>query len=216
MTQLENSVTTVRLGKRAVPVVFFPSAVDFILLVCAGGRQLELLGRAAVDRRQLTGKMKSTALAIGMSGTASPRRTIVLSLAKANSVILESPERDVTRPFRPKCSKHCLGGTSCGTGERYLVLFRGSGGQRLWRGVPCNAAYPTRSVCSTLAGALVLAASVPPAALALARDLRRVRPPQARLRLETGSRGHASWAAAWLARGSLCGGVNSVSSHLLL
>jgi len=36
----------------------------------------------------LTGKMKSTALVIGMSGTASPRRTIVLSLAKANSVIL--------------------------------------------------------------------------------------------------------------------------------
>ena len=56
MTQLENSVTTVRLGKRAVPVVFFR--------------------RAAVDRRQLTGKMKSTALGIGMSGTASPRRTI--------------------------------------------------------------------------------------------------------------------------------------------
>ena len=43
---------------------------------------------AVVDRRQLTGKMKSTALVIGMSGTASPRRTIVLSLAKANSVIL--------------------------------------------------------------------------------------------------------------------------------
>ena len=87
MPQLENTVslTIVRLGE-AVPVVFFSSAVDFILLVCAGGRQL--LGRAAVDRRQLTGKMKSTALAIGMSGTASPRRTIVLSLAKANSVIL--------------------------------------------------------------------------------------------------------------------------------
>ena len=101
MPQLENTVslTIVRLGE-AVPVVFFSSAVDFILLVCAGGRQL--LGRAAVDRRQLTGKMKSTALAIGMSGTASPRRTIVLSLAKANSVILESPERDVKRPFRPK------------------------------------------------------------------------------------------------------------------
>ena len=47
-----------------------------------------LLERQVVDRRQLTGKMKSTALAIGMSGTASPRRTIVLSLAKANSVIL--------------------------------------------------------------------------------------------------------------------------------
>ena len=125
MPQLENTVslTIVRLGE-AVPVVFFPSAVDFILLVCAGGRQLELLGRAAVDRRQLTGKMKSTALAIGMSGTASPRRTIVLSLAKANSVILESPERDVKRPFRPKSST-VLGGTHCGTSTRYLCLFRG-------------------------------------------------------------------------------------------
>ena len=113
MPQLENTVslTIVRLGE-AVPVVFFSSAVDFILLVCAGGRQL--LGRAAVDRRQLTSKMKSTALAIGMSVTASPRRTIVLSLAKANSVILESPERDVKRPFRPKSST-VLGGTHCGT-----------------------------------------------------------------------------------------------------
>ena len=87
-----------------------------------------LLERQVVDRRQLTGKMKSTALAIGMSGTASPRRTIVLSLAKANSVILESPERDVKRPFRPKSST-VLGGTHCGTGERYLVLCRGS---RVW------------------------------------------------------------------------------------
>ena len=112
MPQLENTVslTIVRLGE-AVPVVFFPSAVDFILLVCAGGRQL-------------TGKMKSTTLAIGMSGTASPRRTIVLSLAKANSVILESPERDVKRPFRPKSST-VLGGTHCGTSRRYLYLFRG-------------------------------------------------------------------------------------------
>ena len=48
MPQLETTVslTIVRLGE-AVPVVFFPSAVDFILLVCAGGRQL--LGRAAVE-----------------------------------------------------------------------------------------------------------------------------------------------------------------------
>ena len=120
MPQLENTVslTIVRLGE-AVPVVFFSSAVDFILLVCAGGRQL--LGRTAVDRRQLTGKMKSTALAIGMPGTASPRRTIVLSLAKANSVILESPERDVKRPFRPKSST-VLGGTHRGTSAA-LPLF---------------------------------------------------------------------------------------------
>ena len=83
-----------------------------------------LLERQVVDRRQLTGKMKSTALVIGMSGTASPRRTIVLSLAKANSVILESPERDVKRPFRPKSST-VLGGTHCGTSRRYLYLFRG-------------------------------------------------------------------------------------------
>ena len=83
-----------------------------------------LLERQVVDRRQLTGKMKSTAHVIGMSGTASPRRTIVLSLAKANSVILESPERDVKRPFRPKSST-VLGGTHCGTSRRYLYLFRG-------------------------------------------------------------------------------------------
>ena len=72
---------------------------------------------AVVARRQLTGKMKSTALAIGMSGTASPRRTIVLSLAKANSVILESPERDVKRPFREK--QHCFG--------RYSLRYLGGG-----------------------------------------------------------------------------------------
>ena len=63
--------------------VFFPSAVDFILPAVPDAART-----AVVDRRQLTGKMRSTALEIGMSGTASPRRTIVLSLAKANSVIL--------------------------------------------------------------------------------------------------------------------------------
>ena len=91
MTHLENavSVTIVRLGK-AVSKVFFPSAVD--------------------------GKMKSTALEKNTTASASPRRTIVLSLAKANSVILESPERDVKRPFLPKSST-VLGGTHCGTGE---------------------------------------------------------------------------------------------------
>ena len=47
-----------------------------------------LLERQVVDRRQLTGKMKSTALEKNTTGSASPRRTIVLSLAKANSVIL--------------------------------------------------------------------------------------------------------------------------------
>ena len=100
MTHLENavSVTIVRLGK-AVPKLFFPSAVDFILqagrhaaaqlqVSSSCRRYPTLLERQVVDRRQLTGKMKSTALGIGMSGTASPRRTIVLSLAKANSVIL--------------------------------------------------------------------------------------------------------------------------------
>ena len=63
-----------------------------------------LLERQVVDRRQLTGKMKSTAHVIGMSGTASPRRTIVLSLAKANSVIL-GPLTSLSRPV-PR-----LGGT---------------------------------------------------------------------------------------------------------
>ena len=74
--------TIVRLGE-AVPDIPIASAVDFILPVNC---------------------RRSTAARIGMSGTASPRRTIVLSLAKANSVILESPERDVKRPFRPKSS----------------------------------------------------------------------------------------------------------------
>ena len=102
--------TIVRLGE-AHPVVFFSSAVDFILPVncrrsttavraggaaCRGSASGEFIlpavpdaaRTAVVDRRQLTGKMKSTALAIGMSGTASPRCTIVLAMAKANSVIL--------------------------------------------------------------------------------------------------------------------------------
>ena len=43
---------------------------------------------AVVDRRQLTGKMKSTALEKNTTGSASPRRTIVPSLATASSVIL--------------------------------------------------------------------------------------------------------------------------------
>jgi len=58
-----------------LPSIPIASAVDFILPVCAGSRQL--LGRAAVDRRQLTGKMKSTALGKNTTGTASSRRTIV-------------------------------------------------------------------------------------------------------------------------------------------
>ena len=47
-----------------------------------------LLERQVVDRRQLTGKMKSTALEKNTTGSASPRRTIVLSLTTASSVIL--------------------------------------------------------------------------------------------------------------------------------
>ena len=43
---------------------------------------------AVVDHRQLTGKMKSTALEKNTTGSASPRRTIVLSLTTASSVIL--------------------------------------------------------------------------------------------------------------------------------
>ena len=54
---------------------------------------------AVVDRRQLTGKMKSTALEQNTTGSASPRRTIVPSLATASSVILvlketEAPKAD--------------------------------------------------------------------------------------------------------------------------
>ena len=53
--------TIVRLGE-ALPVVFFsPDAAR----------------TAVVDRRQLTGKMKSTALEKNTTGSASPRRTIV-------------------------------------------------------------------------------------------------------------------------------------------
>ena len=81
-----------RLGE-ALPVVFFSSAVDFILPVnCRraaphAAAQLQvssscrryptLLERQVVDRRQLTGKMKSTALGKNNFGTALPRRTIV-------------------------------------------------------------------------------------------------------------------------------------------
>ena len=100
------------------------SGTDVVEAGAGGERPAPQKKEQQVDRRQLTGKMKPTALAIGMSGTASPRRTIVLSLAKANSVILESPERDVKRPFRPKSST-VLGGNHCGTSRRYLYLFRG-------------------------------------------------------------------------------------------
>ena len=105
MTHLENavSVTIVRLGK-AVPKLFFPSAVDFILPVncrrsttscrpaCRGSASGEFIlpavpdaaRTAVVDRRQLTGKLKSTALEKNTTGSASPRRTIVPSLATAS------------------------------------------------------------------------------------------------------------------------------------
>ena len=53
---------------------------------------------AVVDRRQLTGKMKSPALEKNTIGTASPRRTKVLTLAKASSVILGRCENAVTTP----------------------------------------------------------------------------------------------------------------------
>ena len=55
---------------------------------------------AVVDRRQLTGKMKSPALEKNTIGTASPRRTKVLTLAKASSVILGRCENAVTTGIR--------------------------------------------------------------------------------------------------------------------
>ena len=132
--------TIVRLGE-ALPVVFFSSAVDFILPVncrrsttavraasgtagkmnspeaeprhaappaacrpaCRGSASGEFIlpavpdaaRTAVVDRRQLTGKMKSPALEKNTIGTASPRRTKVLTLAKASSVILGRCENAV-------------------------------------------------------------------------------------------------------------------------
>ena len=47
-----------------------------------------LLERQVVDRRQLTGKMKSTALGKNNFGTALPRRTIVTLTAFSRCVIL--------------------------------------------------------------------------------------------------------------------------------
>jgi len=125
--------TIVRLGE-ALPVVFFSSAVDFILPVncrrsttavraasgtagkmnspeaeprhagrhaaggaaCRGSASGEFIlpavpdaaRTAVVDRRQLTGKMKSTALGKNTFGTASPRRTIVRLTAFSRCVIL--------------------------------------------------------------------------------------------------------------------------------
>ena len=52
---------------------------------------------AVVDRRQLTGKMKSTALEKNTTGSASPRRTIVLSLTTASSVILVLKETEAAK-----------------------------------------------------------------------------------------------------------------------
>ena len=52
---------------------------------------------AVVDRRQLTGKMKSTALEKNTTGSASPRRTIVPMLATASSVILVLKETEAAK-----------------------------------------------------------------------------------------------------------------------
>ena len=56
---------------------------EFILPAVPGAART-----AVVDRRQLTGKMKSTALEKNTTGSASQRRIIVPSLATASSVIL--------------------------------------------------------------------------------------------------------------------------------
>ena len=53
--------------------------------------------QSVVDRRQLTGKMKSTALEKNTTGSASPRRTIVLSLTTASSVILVLKETEAAK-----------------------------------------------------------------------------------------------------------------------
>ena len=78
--------TIVRLGE-AVPDIPITSAVDFILPVNCR-RYPTLLERQVVDRRQLTGKMKSTALGKNNFGTALPRRTIVTLTAFSRCVIL--------------------------------------------------------------------------------------------------------------------------------
>ena len=134
--------TIVRLGE-ALPVVFFSSAVDFILPVncrrsttavraasgtagkmnspeaeprhagrhaaggaaCRGSASGEFIlpavpdaaRTAVVKRRKLTGKMKSTALEKNTSGSAWPRRTIVLSLTTASSVILVLKETEAAK-----------------------------------------------------------------------------------------------------------------------
>ena len=81
--------TIVRLGE-ALPVVFFASAVDFILPVNC--RRSTTAVRAASGT---AGKMNSpeaeprhAAPPANTTGSASPRRTIVPSLATASSVIL--------------------------------------------------------------------------------------------------------------------------------
>ena len=63
---------------------------------------------AVVDRRQLTGKMKSPALEKNTIGTASPRRTKVLTLAKASSVILGRCENAVTTPNHIRSFATCI------------------------------------------------------------------------------------------------------------
>ena len=83
--------TIVRLGE-ALPVVFFSSAVDFILPVNC--RRSTTAVRAASGT---AGKMKSTALEKNTTGSASPRRTIVLSLTTASSVILVLKETEAAK-----------------------------------------------------------------------------------------------------------------------
>ena len=65
---------------------------------------------AVVDRPQLTGKMKSPALEKNTIGTASPRRTKVLTLAKASSVILGRCENAVkSHPSSAECAVKKVG-----------------------------------------------------------------------------------------------------------
>ena len=78
--------TIVRLGE-AVPDIPITCAVDFILPVNCR-RSTTCRSSSVGYRRQLTGKMKSTALGKNTFGTALPRRTIVTLTAFSRCVIL--------------------------------------------------------------------------------------------------------------------------------
>ena len=79
--------TILKLGPQAVPDIPITSAVDFILPVNCR-RSTTCRSSSVGYRRQMTGKMKSTALGKNTFGTALPRRTIVTLTAFSRCVIL--------------------------------------------------------------------------------------------------------------------------------